>query len=76
MAEELSFEGEIVKLLDAEPFVPFAIIVSSGNRYEISDPHRVALGENIVFIIDQVEGLSFLRKNQIVSIEQRRQSAA
>ncbi len=75
MSEELSFDDEIVKLLDADPFVPFVIIVSSGDRYEITDHHRVAVGGSVICVIQPREGLCVLRKFDVVAVEQR-QSAA
>jgi hypothetical protein len=74
MAEDISFEGEIIKLLDADPFVPFSIIVTSGDRFEVADPHAVAVGANVVVVVEPREGISFFRKN-IVGVVQR-QSAA
>ena len=32
-------------LLDRDPFVPFRITLTSGQVYEILDPHSVALGQ-------------------------------
>jgi hypothetical protein len=75
MAEELNFDEEIVKLLDADPFVPFVIIVASGDRYEVNDPHRVAIGGILIVVVEPREGICTLRKSQVVSVEQR-QSAA
>ena len=75
MAEELGFDDEIIKMLDAEPFVPFVIIVSSGDRYDIRGPHRVAVGGNVIVVVEPREGICFFRRTQVVAVEQR-QSAA
>ena len=75
MAEEMGFDEEILKLLDADPFVPFVIILSSGDRYQVDDPHRVALGSNVIYVVQPREGICFFRRTQVVGVEQR-QSAA
>jgi hypothetical protein len=71
MAEEMSFEDEILKLINAEPFVPFTVIVTSGDRYRVIDANRVAFGGSAVAIFEPREGLSVFRKNQVVAVEQR-----
>ena len=69
MAEDLRFDEELNHLLDRDPFVPFTIIVTSGDRYRITGPRQVALGENLVVIVPPRSTMSFFRKNQVVGIE-------
>ena len=45
LQQRYSFDYEIVRLLDREPFVPFVVVMTSGDRYEVSDPHSVALDD-------------------------------
>jgi hypothetical protein len=69
MKDELNFNDEIRRLMDREPFAPFTIILSGGDRYEVSDPYLIAVGENVVSIVGK--GVIFFRKNQIVAVEAR-----
>lgn len=60
----------IRELLNREPFVPFDIIITSGDRYHVIDPHLVALGESTVFYCyPRSDKWAWLRLNQITSIE-------
>ena len=40
----------IQELLDKEPFEPFRVCLSNGDRYEVRNPHLVALMKSKVFI--------------------------
>lgn len=40
---------EISELLSREPFEPFRFHLTSGDKYEIRDPHSIALGGRRVF---------------------------
>jgi hypothetical protein len=68
MPEEIKFEKEIIKLLDREPFFPFNIVLTSGDRYSVADPHSVAFGESTVVVFQRQTGMSFFRKNQIIAV--------
>ena len=67
--EELRLEDELNDLLEREPFVPFTVVVSSGDRYRVTSPRQVALGENIIVIVPLQSTHAFFRKNQIVGVE-------
>ncbi len=43
-------QEDLKDLLNQRPFEPFAIRMSSGERYEVKDPSGVALMRNRVFI--------------------------
>ena len=75
MGEEISFEEEILRLLDDEPFAPFTIVLTSGDRYEVTDPHQVALGGSVVVYVPPRGGISFIRKNQIVAVQSHQPAA-
>ncbi|MBN1345673.1 MAG: hypothetical protein JXQ73_23475 [Phycisphaerae bacterium] len=60
----------IRKLLDRRPFEPFRIVVTSGDRYEVPDPHLIAILESQVFYAHpKSDRFSFIRVNQIVSAD-------
>jgi hypothetical protein len=69
MPEEMSLEDEIVRLLEREPFHPFYISLTSGEKHGVDDPHSVALGGNLIAIIKPKTGLVFFRKSQVVGIK-------
>jgi hypothetical protein len=41
----------IRELLDREPFVPFRLVLSSGGRYNVMDPHGAAILKSEVFVV-------------------------
>jgi hypothetical protein len=69
MAENLRFDDELNDLLDRDPFVPFSIVVASGDRYKVTGPRQVAMGENVIVICPPKSTVVFFRKNQIVGVE-------
>lgn len=66
--EEINFEDELRRHRDAEPFTPFGIVVTSGDRYSITDPWQMAMGGNTVVAVLPKTGIRFFRKNQIVAV--------
>jgi hypothetical protein len=69
MSEAINFDDEINKLLDRDPFVPFTIILTSGDRYEITGPRQIALGERVIVVVPPKSTHSFFRRNQVVGID-------
>jgi hypothetical protein len=69
MSEEINLKDEIVRLLDREPFVPFVVVLTSGDCYEVTDPHSLALGQNVLIIVPPRSAHVFMRWNQVSSVE-------
>lgn len=69
MAEDLRFENELNDLLDREPFVPFKIVVASGDKYPVTSPRQMAIGESVVVILPPNSTMVFFRKAQIIGVE-------
>jgi hypothetical protein len=70
MAEEITIGSELRRLRDAEPFRPFAIIMSSGERYRVDDAPEIILArEAIVLVPLQRRSQSTLRMNHVSSID-------
>ena len=69
MAEEIDIVSEIGKALDRRPFVPFAVVATSGDRYEVAGLHQVALGKQVVIILPPDQTSIYLRTNQLVAVE-------
>jgi hypothetical protein len=57
------------ELLDKEPFQSFKIVTASGDKYQIDNPHLVAIGKDQVFIFTVNDHFAFLRNNQISALE-------
>lgn len=58
------------ELLHHEPFVPFRIVVTSGDRYDVVNPNLVAIGQSMVFYCyPRSDRLTWMPLNQIVSVE-------
>jgi hypothetical protein len=47
MSETTNIVADIKKLLDRKPFIPFSIILNTGERYEVVGPHRLAIGAQL-----------------------------
>ena len=68
-AEDIAIVGEIEKALDRQPFQPFAIVATSGDRYEVTGRHRVAVGKAVVIILPPDSTSIYLRTSQVVAVE-------
>ncbi len=66
--EEVSLLHEVQRLVDADPFGPFVIIMGSGGRYEISATDTVVIGRNAISIFPQSKGWYLLRPSQISEV--------
>ena len=75
MGDQLNFNDELLSLWKAKPFVPFVIILASGDRYEVNEPIQMAMGDNVVVLVPPGSTHVFFRKNQIVGVEVREPAA-
>ena len=63
------FLVDVRKWLDAEPFVSFRVILTSGTTYEVSSPFQLVVEEaKITFFFDRSSRLAVFRINQIVTV--------
>jgi hypothetical protein len=69
MAEEINLKDEIIRMMDREPFVPFKIVMNSGDRYEVTDPHSIAVGRDVAVLIPPRSTTVWMRMSQISSVE-------
>ena len=60
---------DIKELLEKQPFEPFMIVTSSGDKYLIEDPHGVALMTGRVFVAPRGEKWAFIKVGQIAALE-------
>ena len=69
MAEDIGITDGIGRALDRQPFQPFSIVATSGDRYEVTGRHQVAVGKQVVIILPPDSTSVYLRTNQIVAVE-------
>jgi hypothetical protein len=68
--KETNFLETIRELQSVEPFEPFYVVVASGDRYLIENPHLVVVGETRIFYgFPHSDRWVFIRNNQIVALE-------
>lgn len=66
----------IRELLEREPFAPFRIILTSDDRFEVTHPHLVAIGETQIFYCyPRSDRFCFIRVNQIAAIDMAQAAA-
>jgi hypothetical protein len=75
MAEQIGLRDELIRLLDEEPFSPFQIVMSSGDRFKVSDPHSVAVGRDVICVLPRTGASSFLRFNQVNALRVPRRAS-
>lgn len=57
-------------LLNKLPFEPFRIVTSSGDKYEVQNPHNIAIMESRIFYaFPRSDQWAFVRLNQITAYE-------
>jgi len=58
------------ELLRKEPFIPFRLILTSGNSYEVISPLMVAMGKTeLAYFCPKSDKLAHLRLNQLAALE-------
>jgi len=56
----------IRELLEQEPFTPFVVVMSSGDRFRIENPSLAVVGEGqFTYYFPKSDGAAYLRLNQI-----------
>ena len=62
---------QIREILHQQPFQPFVITMTNGDRYEVHNPDLVAIGRRHVFFFAYPDSdrMAWLRMNQIVAVE-------
>lgn len=64
------------ELLERHPFEPFRIVTASGDKYDVENPHLVALGASqISYFYPRSDRWVFIRLNQITAFESANKAA-
>ncbi len=59
----------IIEMLNKDPFVPFRIVLTSGEGFDISNPTLVALGKSqLTLYPPRSDRWAMLRLNQVASL--------
>jgi hypothetical protein len=67
---ENSFLDTIRELKHREPFVPFFLVTTSGDRYPIENPDNLAMGKTeLSYYFPGSDRFVHLRSNQLVAVE-------
>jgi hypothetical protein len=66
--EQISFHSELRRYADASPFVPFDIITTSGDHYEVRERLQVLMFGDSLVVATPKTGLQIIRKNQVTAI--------
>jgi len=75
--EEVSTLVTIRDLLRRDPFVPFGIVMNSGDRHKIEDPQSLAIGmSQLHYYLPHSDKAVHLRLNQITAVEDEGQRPA
>jgi hypothetical protein len=72
MAERMNqnLVDAILEMKDREPFLPFRIVLASGDKYLIeSGANLVEMRTEFFYASPRKDGFVFLRKNQIAAVE-------
>ena len=70
-SEDVTTIDTIRDLKNREPFVPFQIVMTSGDRYRIHDPDALAIGSSQLFYYPRQSGAGVhLRMTQIAVVEE------
>jgi len=66
----------LMELLNKTPFQPFRIVTASGDKYDVENPHLVAVGASqINYFYPKSDRWVFVRLNQITAFESAVQAA-
>jgi len=76
-AEDVTTLDTIRDLKRRDPFSPFRIVMSSGDRYLVEDPDALAIGSSQLFYYPRQPGAGVhLRLNQVVAVEENAERPA
>jgi len=70
--DKLGFRGELDRMLRTDPFVPLDLVVTSGDRFRITNPSLLVMGPDVVTVYDaKSDAIDVIRANQVVFVRQR-----
>jgi len=77
VAEDVTTIETVRDLKNRDPFVPFVIVMTSGDRYLVDDPDALAIGgSQLFYYVPRTGKLMHLRINQIAIVEENSERPA
>jgi len=71
--EDINTVDTIRDLKNREPFTPFVVVMSSGDRYLVEDPDALAIGTQQLFYYPRSGIGIHMRASQIAAVEELNQ---
>jgi len=63
-------EADLKEMLTREPFVPFKIVLTGGDSYEVESPFQIAIGKSqLNYYYAKSDRKAILRLNQVAAFE-------
>jgi hypothetical protein len=69
MAEELNILGELESLRTKQPFEPFTIVTTAGDRYPVTVDHYMTVAINMIVLLPPKSSRVYLRPAHICALE-------
>jgi hypothetical protein len=66
--EQIDFLEELYRYHEARPFMPFDLMTTSGEKYEIREMAQFALGHSAVVLVLPKTGVQIIRTSQITAL--------
>jgi len=66
--EQIDFLEELRRYHENRPFIPFDILTTSGERYQVQEPVQFALGHSAVVLVLPKTGVQIVRMSQITAM--------
>ena len=64
------------ELLHQNPFKPFNIVLTNGDRYKVTNPDLIIVAESmLVYCYPKSDHLAYIRLNQVVNIDTYQEAA-
>lgn len=67
--DDLDFDAEVRKLIDARPFRAFTIVLTSGVRYAVEDPVEFVHSRSVCLFCPRQGGIALFPPYHISSVE-------
>jgi|HubBroStandDraft_1064217.scaffolds.fasta_scaffold2316942_1 hypothetical protein len=75
--QDLGVLQTIRDLRKRDPFIPFRVVMTSGDDYTIADSELLAIGNSqLIYCFPHSDRIAHLRLNQIAAIEELGQNSA
>jgi hypothetical protein len=75
MTELMDHNEKIIKLVDPARFVPFTIVLASGDRHKVTGPRQVAMVGNMIIVILPRATHAMFKKTEVVKVELNKPAA-